>query len=67
MGLATERFVVDNKGNRVAVLLDIGEYEKLLEALEEMEAVRAYDGAKASKDVAISFEEAVTEIERKRR
>jgi hypothetical protein len=67
MGFATERFVVDDKGNRVAVLLDIGDYQNLLEALEEMEAIRAYDAAKASGDVAISFEEAVTEIERKPR
>jgi predicted DNA-binding protein (UPF0251 family) len=38
----------------------------LLEALEELEAIRAYDRAKASQDEAIPFEQAVEEIERAR-
>ncbi len=31
-----ERYVVDEKGNRVGVLLDIEDYQWLLEALEEL-------------------------------
>ena len=38
-----ERSVVDERGNRVAVLLDLDEYRKLLEELEEMESIKAYD------------------------
>ena len=30
-----QRYVVDESGNRVAVLLDIADYHKLLEELEE--------------------------------
>ena len=30
-----ERFVIDKDGNRMAVLLDIEEYKKLLQELEE--------------------------------
>ena len=60
------RYVTDEKGVRVGVLLDITEYERLLEALEELEAIRAYDRAKASQDEAIPFEQAVEEIERAR-
>lgn len=61
-----ERYVVDEKGNRVGVLLDIEDYHKLLAELEELESIRAYDAAKASGDKAIPFEQAVAEIERER-
>lgn len=58
-----ERYVIDEKGNRVGVLLDIEDYRKILEELEELDSIRAYDSAKASGDEAIPFEEAVREIE----
>ncbi len=54
-----ERYVVDGKGNRVGVLLDLGDYRNSLDELEELECIRAYDAAKASGDEAIPFEEAV--------
>ena len=58
-----ERFIVDENGQRVGVLLDIEDYRQLLEALEELEAIRAYDAAKASGDEAIPLEQALAEIE----
>jgi len=61
-----KRYVVDENGERVGVVLDIGEYRRLLEELEELESIRAYDAAKASGDEAIPFEQAVTEIEQPR-
>lgn len=61
-----ERYVVDEKGARISVLLDIADYRHLLEELEELESIRAYDAAKASGEKAIPFEEAVAEIERNR-
>ena len=61
------RFVVDERGQRTAVILDITEYEKLMEDAEQLEAIRAYDAAKASGEEAIPFEQAVEEIERTRR
>ena len=57
-----ERFLVDQDGNRVGVLLDINDYRKLLEQLEELEAIRAYDAAKASGDEAIPFEQAAADL-----
>lgn len=41
-----QQYVVDAHGNRVAVMLDIASYERLLEAAEEAGCVRAYDAAK---------------------
>jgi PHD/YefM family antitoxin component YafN of YafNO toxin-antitoxin module len=62
-----ERYVVDEKGARLGVLLGVDDYRRLLEELEELEAIRAYDLAKASEDEVIPFEQAVAEIERARR
>jgi hypothetical protein len=55
----SERYLVDAEGHRIGVLLSIEEYEELLEAAEELEAIRAYDAAKASGDEMIPFEQAV--------
>lgn len=62
-----KRYVVDENGNPVSVLLSIDDYRRLLEELEELESIRAYDAAKASVDEIIPFEQAVAEIEKKRR
>jgi hypothetical protein len=61
-----ERYLVDENGNRIGVFLDIADYQKLLEELEELEAICAYDAAKESDDEAIPFEVAIAEIERER-
>ncbi len=61
-----ERYIVDEKGNRIGVLLDWNDYRKLLNALEELESIKAYDAAKAAADEAIPFDKAVEEIERSR-
>ncbi len=66
MRTLNERYIVDADGNRVGVVLDIAAYRTLLEELEELETLRAYDAAKASGDEAIPFEQAVGEIERQR-
>jgi len=58
-----EQYVIDRDGNRTAVLLEIKQYEKLLEAQEELESIHAYDEAKASDDEAIPFSQATAEIE----
>lgn len=62
-----ERFIVNEAGKRVGVVLNIRAYRKLLKALEELESIRAYDQAKASRDEAVPFEQATEEIERQRR
>jgi PHD/YefM family antitoxin component YafN of YafNO toxin-antitoxin module len=66
MGRFKENFVIDDKGNPIGVILDIAEYRKLLEELEELESIRAYDAAKASGNEVIPFEQAVAEIEQNR-
>ena len=62
-----EQYVVYKNGNRVSVVLDVEEYQKLLQDLEELDSIRAYDRAKASGDQVIPFEQAATEIETNRK
>ena len=57
-------YVTDEKGRRVAVLLDIKDYQKILAELEELESIRAYDAAKVSGEEGIPFDQAIREIER---
>jgi len=62
-----KKYLTDKQGNRIGVLLDIEEYQKLLEELEELEAIRAYDNAISSDDEEIPFEVVIAEIENNRR
>lgn len=62
-----EQFIVDSEGEKQAVVLSVQEYERILDELEELESIRAFDEAKSSGDEAIPFEQAVDEIERQRR
>ena len=61
------RYVTDHDGKRVAVILDLEQYEQLLDAAEELEDIRAFDEAKASDEASIPFEQAIREVEQQRR
>jgi PHD/YefM family antitoxin component YafN of YafNO toxin-antitoxin module len=61
-----ERWLVDENGDRVAVVLDIAEYNQMIEELEELEDIRAFDEAKASGEKPIPIEQAIPEMERHR-
>jgi hypothetical protein len=67
MGAINERYLTDEQGNRVAVVLNLEEYSKILEELEELDDLRAFDEAKSSREQPILIEQAITEIERKRK
>ena len=57
------QYVVDNKQSTKAVLLSTEEWEQVLEELEELEDIRAYDAAKAESQETVLFEEAVRQIQ----
>lgn len=65
-----ERYVVDENGRRVSVILPVEEYERLIEELEELEDILAYRKAKAEiergEDELIPWEQAKKEIEQER-
>jgi len=57
-----EQYLVDEKGNRKAVVLPISSWQQILEALEELDDIRAYDKAKREPSDPIPFEQAISEI-----
>ncbi|MGD9566505.1 MAG: hypothetical protein AB7V64_10200 [Methanothrix sp.] len=61
-----KQYLVNEKGDRIGVLLSLEDYKKLLDELEELESLRAYDAAKASGEEAIPFGETIAEIEKYR-
>ena len=60
------QYLVDENGKRVSVVLDIEEYERMVEELEEFEDILAYKEAKSAldsgDDEAIPLEQAMREI-----
>ena len=63
MGALRQQFIEDSQGKRIAVLMPIDQYDKMMEQLEEIDDIRAYDAAKAEEDEVIPFDQAVREIE----
>ena len=60
------RYIADENIKRVSVILPIEEYERLIETLEDLEDIRAYDEAKATlergEDEVIPLDQAMREI-----
>ena len=61
------QFLTDDKGQRMAVVISIEDYEKIVEELEDLEDIRAYEEAKASGSNPVPFDEAVTRLNRDRK
>jgi len=55
-------FVVDDEQNRKAVLLPYDEWQKIVEEMEELDDIRAYDESKAQPSNSVLFDTAVKEI-----
>ncbi len=57
-----EEYLVDEEGNRKAVVIPILEWQRVVEMLEELDDIRAYDEAKGKPSDPVPFEKAVSEI-----
>ena len=57
-----EQYLVDEEGNRKAVVVPISSWQQILEALDELEDIRAYDEAKRERSDPIPLEQAIAEI-----
>ena len=62
-----EQYLTDREGKRIGVVLNLEQFQRILEELEELEDIRAYDAAKASGDEVIPFDQAIAEIEQRRK
>lgn len=60
------QFVTDDLGKKIAVILPIDEYKKMVDELEELEDIKLYDSAKKGKQEYLDAEDAFKEIEKKR-
>jgi hypothetical protein len=56
-------YVVDEQQRRKAVLLPLAEWDRIIEDLEELDDIRAFDTAKADSQETVPFEQAVREIQ----
>lgn len=61
------QFLTNEKGEKIAVVISIEEYEKLMEELEDLEDIRAAEEARASGETPIPLEQALEENRRSRR
>jgi hypothetical protein len=55
-------YVVDEQQHRKSVLLPLGEWERVVDELENLDDMRAFDAAKSGPQEVIPFERAVREI-----
>jgi hypothetical protein len=64
------RYLTDEKGERIGVLLDIEEYERMVAELEELADIRVYDEVEAAiergEDKPTPLKKALPRIERER-
>ena len=56
------QYVDDDSHGTKSVLIPLNEWERIIEDLEELDDLRAYDAAKSEPDESIPFEQAVREI-----
>ena len=57
-----EQYLVDEEGNRKAVVVPISSWQEILEALDELDDIRAYDEAKREPSNPVPFDQALAEI-----
>ncbi len=57
-----ERYLTDHEGKRVGVVLDMERFQHILEDLEELDDIRAFDAAQTSGDDGVPFDRAIAEI-----
>ena len=60
------QFITDDHGKKLAVILPIEAYNKMMEELEELEDIKLYDAAKKDEQEFVDAELAFHEIEEKR-
>jgi len=65
--MAKPKTRANKNGQKIRIELTVKEYKQLMEDLEELEAIRAYDAAKGSGEAPVPLEHALKQIERLRK
>ena len=61
------QYITDNAGRKISVVLPMKEFKTIMDELDELEDIRLYDEAKASKEPSIPIDDAFKMIEAKRK
>jgi hypothetical protein len=56
------QYITDKRGKRVSVILPMRDFKKMIEGLEELDDIKAFDRAKARKADFVPFEQAKREL-----
>ncbi len=57
-----EQYLVDEQGNKKAVVIPLTDWEQILDDMEELDDIKAYDEAKSHSSDPMPFEDAVEQI-----
>ena len=60
------QYIVDDNSEQKAVVIQVEEWEKIVEKLEELDDIEAYDKAKKLNDETIPLKQAIEEIEQEK-
>jgi len=61
------KYIVDENGKKVGVVLSIKKYQAMLRKLEDLDDEVAYDKAKSKKGRVLDFNEVIKKLEKKHR
>ena len=61
--MSQQQYITDKKGKKISVVIPLKDYNKLIEAWEELEDIKAYDSAKLKKSDPIEAQTAFEEVE----
>jgi PHD/YefM family antitoxin component YafN of YafNO toxin-antitoxin module len=59
-------YLIDERGEKKAVVVPFSEWHKIKEALEELDDIRAYDKAKSQPSEPLPFYEAIKRIRKRK-
>ena len=61
------QYITDDKGKKLSVVLSIKEYKKIMEELEDLKDIKAYDRAMNRKQEFVPLDKAIKEMEATRK
>jgi hypothetical protein len=61
------KYITDDKGKKISVILPLKDFEAILDELDELDDIKLYDKAKKSNEPSIPIDEAFKLIEEKRK
>lgn len=61
------QYITNEQGNKIAVVIALAEYERIIEKLEMLADIKAYDRVKQRNEPSIPYDKAIKQIEANRK